>query len=459
VLTFAGRSWLSLQFAAATSVACVAAGYALAHDEWKAPVALAAAAGAAALLLIGRMSVLALLAAAALYQGPLGNIGPMPAVTLAEIVTPAAVVVMLVVARRHEVRSDWHAIDKAVGVFAVVLAFNFVRSKYLLTTISNGVDRAFYDYAVAIGIYVATRITLKQRQLDTSHLVRLLYPLCAAAALAGLAIVWFHVPLNLGNLRYSVHPYSTGAVRAGFLEAFGAVGAAIVLTHPVRYRVAGLALFGAALVVSGGRAAAAGVAVAALVYAALVARKTVGAVSVGALVAAFVVPAAIWSWPLIHHQPQVERLASINASSFHGDGRGLIYSESFASFERHPAIGTGFGVRSYFVPSGDQAEIPGVVNFYREQLELGGHATYATLLKTFGLAGLVPFVAALMLALISAARARSRAGGFFFVLLGTQAIALIAGGDGNDPLYFFLLAACVAWCITRGDKMAEEGRA
>jgi O-antigen ligase/polysaccharide polymerase Wzy-like membrane protein len=437
-------SWPPVLIIGAVSIVL---GYAVVHGEWKAPVGLAIVLAAAAIMVSGRLGVLVLLTAAVFYQAPLANVASFPGVTLAEIVTPIAIGVLLLGTRsQSEGHVRWHGIDKAVAVYSGVLAFNLLRSKYLLAaTIPNGINRAFYDYAVAIGVYAAVRVTFSRRDIRTDELIRLLYPLCVAAAAAGVAVVLLHLPVNLGDLRYSVYRYSTGAVRVGFLEAFGAVGAAIALTRPVRYRLPALALFAVALVVSGGRSTVAGVAVSAVVYLAIVTRKTVGAIGAGALVAAFAAVALIWAWPAIRNQPQVQRLSNVNASSFNADGRSFIYSQSLVGFKSNPVFGTGVGVPSYVVAPGSQADIPGVTDFYRAQLEVGGHTTYASLLKNTGLAGLLPFVAALMMALIAAARARSSVGAFFFVALGTEAVSMFAAGNGSDPLYYFLLAACAAW--------------
>lgn len=438
------------------SLAC---GMLVAHGAWKLPAALFALVVLVTVTHWGKMSAIAILVAAALYQAPITNIGQFPRITLAEFIAPIVLIVLcLQSTRRERTRRRWGVLERAIVAFTIVLAANLLRSKYVLTTIPSGVNRAYYDYFVALSIFAATYWLVLWRRIDTTRMIRLLYVIAAVGALVGVIVVAAHLPVNLGNLRYSVYDYSTGAVRVGFLEIFGAVGLAVAVTHPVRYRVVSIGLFAGALILSGGRATAVGAVLAVALYIAIVAQKSFRVIAIASLVACVMALAAVWAGPTVSQQPQMRRLAGINSQTFTADGRQIIYERSLSEFERHPLIGTGLGVPSSAIAPDLQASSdPNVTEFYRAQLEVGGHATYAALFKNFGLAGAIPFLAALAAAIIGAVRTRDRVGGFFFFALVTQAVAMVAGGNGSDPFFFFLLAACAAWLAARREVSATGG--
>lgn len=443
------------------ALAALGCGILVAQGTWDLPVGVFALIGVVGVAIRGKLTVIAILVAAVLYQAPIASIGTLPGVTLAEFSVPILLAFASAGLLRRRTKREWGLIEKAVAAYSVVLAVNLFRSRYLLTTIPNGVNRAYYDYFVALGTFAVARELVLERRIEMAHLIRTLYRFATLGTLVGIVAVAAHLPLQLGNLRYSVYDYSTGAVRAGFLEVFGAIGLAVAITHPVRYRALSVSLFAAALIVSGGRTATVGAVVATAVYVVAVMRKSPRVIALVSLVICAIGVSAVWAWPLLRGEPQIQRIASINSKTFGAAGRQLIYERSLAEFEQHPLVGTGLGVRSNVVaPDAQVSSDPAVSAFYQAQLEVGGHATYAALLKNFGLLGVVPFVAALAAAITKAARIRSPVGGFFFIAIGTQAVAIIAAGNGGDPLFFLLLGACAAWIAMKREPLAAaESRA
>jgi O-antigen ligase len=385
------------------------------------------------------------LTVAALLQPPLGDIGPFPEVQAAEVLVP---LVLVIVGYRWITRptsasselgrsraSAARPVHIALAFYGLVVLANLIRTKFFLPAQAEGVDRAYYAYGIGLGMFVLVYHALVVERIDMDWLLGLIFKLSVGVCVVGVGAVAFGLPLNFGNLRYSVYDYGSGAVRVGFLEAFGMAGLALVLLRPMRFRVPAGLLFVAALVASGGRAAVLGAAIGIAVYLLLTRRGLVIVVAVTLLgVVATTVPA-------FSQNAQVARLSKFNSREFEADGRTFIFEESIKGFKSNPAFGTGLGVpRLVSAPDRVTAE------FYEGQLEVGGHATYMSLLKNFGLAGLIPFVAALLLVLWSLGRLvrSSRAAAFFFMMLVGQLVGLWAGGNGSDPVYFFLLAGGAA---------------
>lgn len=434
------------------------AGLLIAHGRWLLPAAAVAVLGVLVMSFIEQRTLLALLTFAVLLQPPLGDAGPLPDVKLAEILVPlmlfSYVVQSLVrpgVARpRSEaapIPAPWRAIHVSVAVYAVVLALNFLRSKLLLeTSVDAGVDRVFYTYFIALGVYVLVYVGLTASADAMPRMLRLLFGLSLVMCVAGVTAVVLGLPLNLGDLRYQIYDYASGGVRVGFLETFGIVGLALMTVRAVRYPLATSLIFAAAVFASGGRAAALGIVLAMAAYL-LISRKGLQLLVIA--VAALVVALA---FPSLQSNPQVQRLSEINAQEFEADGRTFIYEESLRAFAGNPVAGTGVGLpQAIFVSDRGEAE------YYEAQLSVGGHATYASLLKNFGLLGFLPFCAALGLALWRLGR---RAGadpvaGFFFIFLAAQVVSMFAGGNGSDPVVFFGLAGAAA-CLRRGEAPADE---
>jgi O-antigen ligase len=399
-------------------------------------------------ILVGTMATNTTLALfltfAALVQSPIGSIGGVPNLMLAELLVPLLMIVLVLrpfisyrVKATTAQPSPARAINWAIGMYALVIVLNYLRTKYLLdSTVSKGSNHDFYDYSVALGAYLIFYLLFTSPGFDWSRLLRFLFYISLAGAVIGLGAILLHIPLNFGSLRYSTFDYTSGAVRIGFLEPVGIIGLGLVFTTKVRYRLPLGLLFAGALVASGGRAAAVGAAVAIVLYLVITRRSwqvLVTAASVGLLAIAV---------PSLGSSPQIERLARLNSHELSRDGRTYLYDTSLRAFASHPLVGTGVGVPTHVIASPE----PIVNRFYEEQLEEGGHATYTSLLKNFGLVGFLPFVFALLLALrrlIPRGRVDSVAA-FFFIMLTAEAVSIFASGNGSDPTYFFALAGASA---------------
>jgi O-antigen ligase len=432
-------------------------GFFVSRGQWLLPAAILTLTAILVATLVKETLLAALLVLAALFEPPLGDLGGIPELKLAELLVP---ILLLVLALRAAARQRVspalgptrfvsldrsRAINLAVGIYALVLALNYLRSKYLLGSVLPDTNRPFYSYFIAIGTYLLLYLLFTARVSTWGTLFRFLFWLSLTASTVGLAAVALRLPLNFGGLRYSVYDYTSGAVRVGFLETFGTVGLALVATTKRRFRLGLGALFVAALLASGGRAAVLGATIAIALYF-VIARRTwrVLAASIIVVVVALVIPS-------IGSNPQVQRLSQLNRQEFSSDGRLYIYDQSLRAFANDPLLGTGLGVPVSVVSSE-----PGLAAFYDEQLEFGGHATYAALLKNFGLLGFLPFIAAVLIGLVSLVPlARSDpAAGFFFILLAADVVSMFASGNGADPAYFFALAGGSAVLASRSPSHA-----
>jgi len=457
-MTFQAR-WQDAVFLVGSCLAALACGMLIGRGEWIVPAALAALGGIVLVGLRGGPELLALLTVAALLQPPLGNIGGIPGMTLSEIVAPILCVTFMarlthpsssLRAIEEPERTTWElrVVQAAILAYAAVIGANFLRTKFLLPIVVPGVNRAFYDYFIALAVFALIYLALTTRGVTFRMLLRIIFSLSLALCLLGIAAVILRLPLNLGSLRYSVVDIASGGVRVGFLETFGTAGLAVVFAARLRFPLALAAglLFAGAIVASGGRAAAVGVFAAITAYV-LIARRggvILAIVGVGLIIALFA-PQALTT------NVQAARLTDINSRAFYSAGRGLIYRESLHGFRDHALVGTGIGVPPRFNLSGYQAFNLNLRRFYAAQFAVGGHATYAALLKNFGLVGFLPFVVGLAAALWGLARLvrETAAAGFFFIFLFAQGVSIFAGGNGSDPVYFFALGGGAAVLSSR----------
>jgi hypothetical protein len=425
-------------------VALVAAilGFCVSVDEWRVPAILMVAAGVLLCAVLATDTFLAIvLVFAVVLQPPVANIGGIPELEFAELLVPILLLVLAlrVVGRPRVLTKSAptaaRAITVAVGLYALVIALNYLRSRYLLGTVFPGTRRTFYDYFIALGAYLIFYALLTSRSIDWPRLMRFLYRLSLVVSTIGVGAVILRLPLSLGDLRYSTYSYQSGAVRVGFLETFGIIGVALVFTRKTRYRpIAGL-IYLSALFLSGGRAAFFGTVIAVTLYL-FVTQRSWQVIAIGSFVATLAIAV-----PSIQKNAQVNRLAQVNSGELANDKRSYLYAESLRAFTNDPLIGTGVGVHtpvSYFEPK--------VNAYYEAQLSVGTHATYAALLKNFGLLGFLPFTFAMLVALgrlILRVRVDPRAA-FFLVFITAEAVSIFASGNGSDPTYFFALAGASA---------------
>ncbi|HEX8066701.1 MAG TPA: O-antigen ligase family protein [Thermoleophilaceae bacterium] len=437
----------------------VLAGLLISTDRLFVPVALALLVAFLVVAAVNESLLLSLLVVSALLQPPLGSIGPFPELKLAEILVPSLLLLVLIRqsaapdaagARLDPPPREVRVVHVAVAAYAAVLALNLLRSKYLMVTDQGaGVDRAFYDYFVAIGVYPLVYGALRSGRLSTRSLFRLCYAVALVVSVAGVAAVVLGLPLNFGGLRYSVYDYAAGGVRVGFLETVGIVGLAVVAVRAAGHPATAV-VFAAAVFASGGRAAAVGAVVAVAAYL-FVTRR-----SAYLVVAAIVAALAVQAFPPLQQNAQVQRLSNIGGQEFEADGRAYIYRESLRAYAANPVFGTGIGV-----PTVTYDPNPEIAEFYEAQLEIGGHATYVSLLKNLGPLGLVPFLVALLATAWGLGRAArgSRAAGFFFVVLVAQMVSMVAGGNGSDPFLFLALGGGAAVLASPRLGQPERGRA
>lgn len=392
-----------------------------------------------------------LLVVGIVYQAPIGSFSRLTDMLLVEAVVPlSAVGVLLYRSTLGQTEPLSHRLAHfapgsrwvRLGVVAYTAVILIEAARVYLAhsyAYAPGTNRDFYDYAIAIGCY-ALAAHYFARGVTVERFVVILFRLSLLVTVVGLVATMAHLPLYLGNLRYSVYNFTSGAVRVGFLEDVSIFGLAAVaagisdLRTPAAKWASGI-VFAAGLYLSGGRAAAIGL---------------VGAVALWLLLAkgvkfffltAAIAVALFFAAPALSTIPQVQRLTNVNAAQLSADGRTLLYHDQLQAFYANPIIGTGVGV-----PANVVAATPQESQFYNAQLEDGGHTTYTSLLKNMGLAGFLPYMlalAAVLVGLLSRMR-RDRLASFLFISILALAIAQFGGGNGSDPAYFVVLAAGAA---------------
>jgi O-antigen ligase len=394
-----------------------------------------------------------LLTAAVLFQVPLGTFGPIADLQPLEVVVPLLALGLAIgPGYRYKVAgaSVWaqpRAMNMAIGLYAAVVVGNYIRTQYVIHT-TAAVQRPMYAFAVALGAYALAFMALGSGRVSFDRVVRVLYPLCVVMSVVGLVAVVLKLPLNLGGLAYSVASFSnSSAVRVGFLEIYGTIGLALVAVGYGRYRAVTGVIFALAMIASGGRSATIGLAVGLLLFLLLGRRWTALA-----LTAATVLAVLTFAAPALQRQGQVQRLTDVNSSAFTNDARSFFYTQSLKDFRQHPIFGTGIG-------SGEVAydSNPDLAAFHQSQLDYGGHATYHSLLKNFGLVGFIPYMAALLIALWQLGRLawRDRLSGFFMIMLVAEAFVLYAAGNGSDFVYFFFLGGAAAALATVKTRLRQ----
>lgn len=384
---------------------------------------------------------LMVIAAGLMLAVPLADVGPIEDVRLEEVLIPlaaAALVIRLSVSVRSvdglDVDVRTKAMHACIAVFGLVLAFNALRTAFLLAdVVEDGPLRAYVGYALAILLYFVTYSALRRKALASESLIRSLYWVAFVLSATGLLALALGLPLDLGSLRFSIYDYSSGAVRIGFLETVAMIGIGCLITGQVKSNLFHWLVFASALVMSGGRTAFIGVLVASVVYLSLTIRGRIwiAAVCVAGTLAVVVVPS-------LASQVQVERVTNVDAGAFDEAGRLQLYDAAWETFLEQPVLGSGLGVPATVYNSSVEER-----EYYEAQLEVGGHGTYASVLKNFGLVGLVPFVFLLAVPLIGLGKrvraVRGGSGSFVFFILVTQTVAMVSGGNGSDPLLFLSL--------------------
>jgi O-antigen ligase len=396
-----------------------------------------------------------LLILSVLLSVPLGDVGPVPDVRLEEVLIPLLAGGFFV---RYMVAGGFWSVFRhgpTLGLhllvflyFAVILG-NYLRKPLLPSNLISSAGegdqglRTYYDYFLALTIYVLCYFTVVRGHISLRAVMKLLMWASLIVSLAGLALLAAGFQLSLGELRYSIYYYEYGAVRIGFLETFSVIGLGLAIAGvwPPWNRTTRLlvvSVFALGLLFSGGRAATIGLAVAVILFLVLT-RRGVHLVLLSCLVLGLLLMP--WTLSTI---PQVKRFTETGSTL--GDtswnDRAYIYGVSMREFAKNPIFGTGIG---HVVPV--VGETPVDVLFLEEQLRFGGHGAYAAVLKNLGLAGFLPFVGMLVWSLRRLGSAVSsrpyspeRVPSFLFILLVSLAIGAIMGGNGSEPLLFVTLA-------------------
>jgi hypothetical protein len=139
-------------------------------------------------------------------------------------------------------------------------------------------------------------------------------------------------------------------------------------------------------------------------------------------------------------------------------GRSEVYSFFWQSFLHNPFLGVGIG-SSEFRYSSDELSF-----FVSEQLRIGGHGTYISLLYLFGLLGFIPFIIILFqgikysykLFLQTVNDFEKSLSLFCFLFLIFYIVPMAFGGKGSDPFYFAIIGTISGLWIRKEQKQFHE---
>jgi O-antigen ligase len=356
--------------------------------------------------------------------------------------------------------------------FAVVFA-NYLRHPLMPANLLGlgsevGGFRSYYEYFLGIGAYILILYYGYKYKKVLYNTIRLLLFLSTVMCVIGISMYIGEFSFfGIQSLVWSVHEYSYGAVRIGFIGTFGQLGLLLLLSNAFSFRwrfgryLLGL-LFITSLFLSGGRAVLVGSLAAVAGWLFLRRRYLLVTCTTIAMVAGYLslsmITSSVW-------HPQLLRLTNVSSLQEGDISRYYTYQYAIADFLDHPLFGTGLG-ESPDIP----AELLGRYPTLETNLRMGGHATYAAILKNFGLVGTVPYLAILIIAFVACFKAANR--GVFdsmrdlnlrripqvAVFLGSYVVAYsvqtIAGGHAASTLFYFLIGM-VGVMMSLGNAVTE----
>jgi len=308
----------------------------------------------------------------------------------------------------------------------------------------------------------------------TQRAIRFVWQLCLIITLLGVILIYSHSAQNilynlqnqaifhksffdtggadLLNTRYRL---STGGYRIGTLGEVASILLILLLAGTWKVKnILKWLLYGSlgySLILSGARSGFAGIVLALLIWMVIQKKPRY-------LVISFMVFLSLYFGMFVFYEVlpgSLQRILKIRGSLERLDvGRASVFPLYWESFLHHPLFGVGMG-SSGFRYSSEWSF------FVSEQLRLGGHGTYISILYLMGLAGFIPFIWGLVRSLKHSYSLSKKENDkfnaslamFCFLWLVYYLIPMGLGGSGSNVLYFAILGIVSGLSIKR-----ERGR-
>ena len=406
-----------------------------------------------------RLYFLYLLAAS--YPLTFGDIGKFSNILWIEILAPIVFFVTLL-----NVNKSLIPIGARFSVTAVLLLVacsigHYIFHPVVSQNLSSGVNvsggiRAYYGIVVCTCIFFsALWMTAYKIKHDADWRSILRFFLWASFLIGYARLITYlagvNIPMMAGVFGYQEMSYLVGgAHRIGGLSECGVLGlAALLALNFSRKWSAKNYIFLCSLlflmVMSGGRASIIAAFIVLVIYFIVLRREFGKAI----LFVLFLLAAALVALQFDIVTTQYERLSNIGGGiESNKAGRGVIYAEMWRIFLGNPIFGKGIG--SQFVS-------PGLPAFAQQQVVMGGHGAYMSLLSLYGIVGIIHFIANLLWPIktgINRLRKRSlndlKDSGLFAMLtfvvvsLMILSIEFIVGGNGYNHHRLYLFAGISA---------------
>lgn len=338
--------------------------------------------------------------------------------------------------------------------------------------------RAWFEYLLSFCVYflfaevVCTNIKITQK------IIKFLWQLCLVLGVLGVILIYSHSVQNVfynlqsqgvisdsffgiggNNFLSARYRLPTGGYRIGTLGRIASIGLILLLAGT--YKVKNIlkwtlyGFFGYGLILSGGRSSFAGIVLALLIWM-MIQKK------LKYLIALSMIFLSLYLGIFIFYEALpglLQRILKIHGSFEHLDvGRASVFALYWEYFSHHPLFGVGIGSSSFRYSS------EWLSFFISEQLRIGGHGTYASILYLMGLAGFIPFVwglgGSIKLSYSLSKRENDKfnvsLAMFCFLWLVYYLIPMGFEGTGSNVFYFAVIGIISGLCVRRNREKSSH---
>jgi len=314
----------------------------------------------------------------------------------------------------------------------------------------------------------------------TQKTIKFLWQLCLILGVLGVILIYSHSVQNvLHNLQSqgvisdsffgiggsdflsTRYRLSTGGYRIGTLGSIASIGLILLLAgaykakNILKWTLYGF--FGYSLILSGERSGFAGIVLTLLVWM-MVQKKP------RYLIVSFMIFLSLYLGIFVFYEAlpgSLQRILKIYGSFEHLDvGRASVFLLYWENFSHDPLFGVGIGSSSFRYSS------EWLSLFKSEQLRIGGHGTYVSILYLMGLAGFIPFAWGLVGSLKFSYSLLKRENDkfkvalamFCFLWLVYYLIPMGFAGYGASMLYFAIIGTVSGLCIRQRSEKRRSSQ-
>lgn len=336
----------------------------------------------------------------ACYPLTFGAIGNFSNILWIEMLAP--IVVLLSLLKIMKMSKQLFPVGSRFSAYAIILLilcsighfiFHPVGSQNLVSgsSVAGGI-RAYFGIFVCASVFFSTLwITAYKFKHDTDWKTLLKIFLWVSLFIGYSRLITYlagiEMPIMAGVFGYNEEAYlAGGAHRIGGLSECATLGLAalLALNWSVKWTVKNYAILFSILflmVMSGGRASIVAVFIALVTYFVIL-RKEYGKAIIFILL---LLAAALIALQYDIFTTQYERLSNIEGGiESNKAGRGVIYAEMWRIFLAHPIFGKGIGA---------QYVSPNLPEFIKQQVVMGGHGAYMSILSLYGFVGVIHIIA------------------------------------------------------------------